>query len=85
MEISTSQTAPTIETNKRDTMVVGFRTNQSKRKNQILKSDMILYFESDAAYVVLPNAKIRYAGHFYLSSKANSKLTRLRRNGPIHK
>jgi len=45
---------------------------------------MILYVESDAAYLVLPNAKSRYAGHFYLSNKANPKLSRPPRNGPIH-
>ena len=31
-------------------------------------SDMILHIESDAAYLVLPNARSRVAGHFYLSS-----------------
>jgi len=45
---------------------------------------MILYVESDEAYLVLPNAKSRYAGHFYLSNKANPKLPRPLRNGPIH-
>ena len=31
-------------------------------------SDMILHGDSDAAYLVLPNAKSRYAGYFYLGS-----------------
>ena len=31
-------------------------------------SDMILHVDSDAAYLVQPNARSRYAGHFFLSS-----------------
>ena len=29
---------------------------------------MILYVDSDGAYLVLPNARSRFAGHFYLSN-----------------
>jgi len=29
-------------------------------------SDMVLHVDSDAAYIVLPNARSRYAGHFFL-------------------
>ena len=32
-------------------------------------SDMQLYIDSDAAYLVAPNAKSRIAGYFYLSDK----------------
>ena len=32
-------------------------------------SDMILHVDSDAAYLVLPNAHSRIAGHYFLSSK----------------
>ena len=45
---------------------------------------MILFIESDAAYLVLPNTKSRYAEHFYLSTKSNPKLSRQSRYGPIH-
>jgi hypothetical protein len=30
-------------------------------------SDMVLHIDSDAAYLVLPNARIRYAGHYFMS------------------
>ena len=46
---------------------------------------MILYVDSDVAYLVLPNARSRFAGHFYLSHKQlNSSCPRPSRNGPIH-
>ena len=46
---------------------------------------MILYIDSDAAYIILPNARSRYAGHFYLSNKATStSCPRPPCNGPIH-
>ena len=32
---------------------------------------MVLYVNSDAAYLVLPEAKSRIAGHFYLSDHPN--------------
>ena len=55
-------------------------------KNRYHASDMKLYIDSDAAYLVAPKAKSRIAGYFYLSDKyiegsgnPNPKL-----NGPIH-
>ena len=46
---------------------------------------MILYIDSDAAYLVLLNARSRYAGHFYLSNKSSYPThPRPPRNGPIH-
>ena len=46
---------------------------------------MILYIDSDAAYLVLPNARSCYAGHFYLSNKTiNPTCPRPPCNGPIH-
>ena len=42
--------------------------------NAILRfhaSDMVLHVDSDAAYLVLPEAKSRIAGHFYLSDHPN--------------
>jgi hypothetical protein len=32
-------------------------------------SDMALHIDSDATYLVLPNARSRYAGHYFLSSR----------------
>ena len=43
--------------------------------NAILRfhtSDMVLHVDSDAAYLVLPEAKSHIAGHFYLSDHPNN-------------
>ena len=49
-------------------------------------SDMVLHVDSDAAYLTMPEARICYAGYFYLSNwpspspiKPNPEI-----NGPIH-
>ena len=45
-------------------------------------SDMILHVDSDAAYLVLPRARSRLAGHFFFCS--DPTLTRtIRPNAPI--
>ena len=47
--------------------------------------DMQLHVESDAAYLVLPGARSRIAGHFYLSAGASpTKVYAKRFNAPIH-
>ena len=49
-------------------------------------SDMCLYIDSDAAYLVLPKARSRGAGNFYLSNTpptSNAKPEPVP-NGPIH-
>ena len=50
------------------------------------KSDMILYVDSDAAYLVLPKARSRVAGHYYLGTmppRSPSKPPNISTNGPI--
>ena len=48
-------------------------------------SKMVLHIDSDAAYLVMPEALIVYAGHFYLSDWPRDKpnLPSTKRNGPI--
>ena len=49
------------------------------------KLDMILYLDSDAAYLVAPKLKSRYAGFYYLGNKytlASLQTTNL--NGGVH-
>jgi len=82
-DISTSQAAPTVETKNKIQWLLDFVATYANATIRYCKSDMILYVESDAAYLVMPNAKSRYAGHFYLSNKANPSLSRPSRNGPI--
>ena len=54
-------------------------------KLRFYAGDMQLHIESDAAYLVLPGARRRVAGHFYLSASATpNKAYRGRFNAPIH-
>ena len=47
-------------------------------------SDMRLYFDSDAAYLVLPNARSRGAGYFSLSDNPDvNGIPSLKENGPV--
>eukprot|EP00957_Ditylum_brightwellii_P117400 8954506-Ditylum_brightwellii.AAC.1 len=47
-------------------------------------SDMILHIQSNAAYMVLPEARLRAEGYFYLSSKPEDQKTSIPLNGAIH-
>ena len=54
-------------------------------KIRFYKSDMILYVNSDAVYLVLPNARSCFAGHFYLSNRVTDPSNvSPPLNGPIH-
>ena len=48
-------------------------------------SKMVLHIDSDAAYLVMPESRRVYAGHFYLSDWPCDKpnLPSTKRNGPI--
>ena len=77
-EIQSSQAKPTTETqNKIQHLLDYFHSNP----NTIIRykaSKMILYVDSDAAYLVMPRAKSRIAGHYYLSDENGTP------NGPLH-
>eukprot|EP00957_Ditylum_brightwellii_P114585 8737087-Ditylum_brightwellii.AAC.1 len=47
-------------------------------------SNMILHIYSDAAYMVLHEARSCAGGYFYLSSKPDKKTTSIPLNGAIH-
>ena len=54
-------------------------------KLRFYTGDMQLHIESDVAYLVLPGALSRAAGHFYLSASATSNKTyKGQFNAPIH-
>ena len=70
-EIAMSQAKPTELTRKKVQWLMDFVTTYPNAKIRFYKSDMILYVDSDAAYLVLPNAQSRFAGHFYLSKRVS--------------
>ena len=81
-EVSITQSAPTAATLKKCHTLLDY---VSWHPNAIIRyhaSDMILNIDSDAAYLVLPRARSRLAGHFFLSS-APTPIRTVLPNGPI--
>lgn len=68
-DIGLEQAHPTQKTRKKVDRMLDFLATYPNGKIRYYASDMILHAESDAAYLVLPNAKSRIAGIFYLSSQ----------------
>ena len=82
-QISTQQSKPTHQTNDDAAMLLDFAATYPNAKVRYHASDMILHVDTDAAYLVMPNAKSRIAGYFYLSSKPNSLGDPVPLNGAI--
>jgi hypothetical protein len=84
-EISAAQAAPTQKTMKACTMLMDYMSTYPLAIIRYHASEMVLHIDSDAAYLVLPNARSRYAGHFYLSSRPTPLPAKPapKTNGPI--
>ncbi len=67
-EISGSQASPTQKTMSAATMLLDYAATYPLAIIRYHASDMILHVDTDAAYLVLPNARSRYAGHYFLSN-----------------
>jgi hypothetical protein len=67
-EIGTQQASPTEATRNKANMLLDYACTYPNAKIRYYASDMVLHVDSDAAYLVLPNAKSRIAGHYFLSS-----------------
>ena len=84
-DISTAQASPTINTNKKTVMMMDYLHTFPNAKLRFYADDMQLHIESDAAYLVIPGARSRAAGHFYLSAQNKPNKTYAGRfNAPIH-
>ena len=81
-EISIHQSAPTVNTQAKVNDLLDYVATHSNAVIRFHASDMCLHVDSDAAYLVLPRAKSRLAGHFYLSSDPRLTTT-IRPNGPV--
>jgi hypothetical protein len=66
-EVSASQAQPTENTLHACKMLMDYAATYPLAIIRYFASDMVLHIDSDAAYVVLPNARSRYAGHYFLS------------------
>jgi hypothetical protein len=82
-QISTQQSKPTQQTNEDANMLLDFAATYPDAKIRFHASDMILNIDTDAAYLVMPNAKSRIAGYFYLSSLPSTSNIPVPINGPI--
>ena len=68
-DIASAQSKPTEKTMKACKMLMDYLATYPNATLRFTKSDMILYIDSDAAYLVLPKARSRIAGHFFLGPK----------------
>ena len=81
-EISITQSCPTTATQQKCQHLLDYVSWHPDATLRYHACDMVLHVDSDAAYLVLPRARSRLAGHFFLSS--NPTLTRIvRPNAPI--
>ena len=67
-EISTKQASPTTATDKKAAMLMDYVCTFPNATLWFYARDMQLCVESNAAYLVLPKARSRLAGHFYLNT-----------------
>jgi hypothetical protein len=85
-ELATEQAAPTTDTEAKAIMLMDYLATHPNATIRYHASDMVLHVESDAAYLVLPKARSRAAGHYFFSNtpppapqKPNPTP-----NGPVH-
>ena len=67
-DIASAQSNPTTHTMDACHMLMDYLCTYPTATIRFYKSDMILYIDSDAAYLVLPQARSRIAGHFHLGN-----------------
>ena len=67
-DIVSAQSNPTETTAKACRMLMDYLWTFPNAKIRYTKSDMILHVDLDAAYLVMPKARSRIAGHFFLGS-----------------
>ena len=84
-DIGTQQAKPTDNTKKEADWLLDFLHTHPNAKLRFFAGTMQLAAESDAAYLVQPGAKSRYAGIFYLESKPHPiNYNQAPSNAPIH-
>ena len=80
-EIPTMQAHPSENTKHKAVMLLNYLATNSKAKIRYYALDMIFHVDSNAAYLVVPNAKSRIAGYYYLSDLPSKKHNKL--NGAV--
>ena len=70
------QSNPTESTNNKIKMLLDYLATYPNAKIRYHASDMVLHVDSDTAYLVLPKARSRIAGYFYLSKECLNTITK---------
>ena len=85
-EIGTQQASPTSTTTSATNILMDYMTTYPNAVIKYNASDMCLYVDSDAAYLVLSKARSRGTGQFFLSDTPPNSNTKPRPtpNVPIH-
>ena len=84
-EIAHRQATPTKNTIDKCKMLLDYCATNPNGKICFHASDMILHVDTDAAYLVLPQARSRIAGYFYLSNLPSQiEKPHAKFNGAIH-
>ena len=80
------QSLPTRDTSEKARMLLDYAATYPNAILRYKANDMVLYVDSDASYLTMPEERICYAGHFYLSDWLSPSpiKTNPERNGPIH-
>ena len=74
-ELSTEQAKPTKNTLTKLNKLLDYVATYPNAILRFHTSDMVLHVDSDAAYLVLPEARSRIAGHYFLSDHPDKSLT----------
>ena len=85
-EIQHRQASPTKNTLEKCHMILDFcASHPDGKKIRYYASDMILHIDTDAAYLVLPGAKSRIAGYYFLAQQPPAHgIPQSVLNGAIH-
>ena len=75
------QAHSTENTKQKGELLLNYLATNSKAKIQYYASYMILHVDSNAAYLVAPNAKSRITGYYYLSDLPSKKHNKI--NGAV--
>ena len=83
-EIALMQAIPTKNTRQKVKMLLQYLATYPNTRIRFYASDMLLYVDSDAAYLIAGKAKSRIAGCFYCSDRSITNPPKPKLNGPIH-
>ena len=85
-EILRVQSKSTKDTDKKSSMLLDYAATYPNVIIWYRTSNMVLHVDSDAAYLIMPEARSCYAGIFYLSDWTSPEPVKPspKQNGPIH-